>query len=840
MDGAILKTVTFNLLLALSICSVLHAQPEFISLDCGAVGRSNDARGIGWTSDEQYINSGEKRSILTDQSEVDQPFKTLRCFSQGKRNCYNLPAVRGRKYLIRACFLYGNYDGRESQPQFELLVDANLWATVVINNSTKTFCNGINAMARGPSINVCLARSTDDVPFISTLEFRLLMPAMYEVVGQYLSLMGREHMDYGKLSESPIIRYPDDEFDRLWVMGEIYDTDYRNTTNSIPSIPSTEEFRIPSAVLETALVSSNKSVGNIRWNWNVPEIGEYYFVMCFAEVEQLDVNAIREFNISINGYSYQSTVTLDSYLDSIFVKYGPINADSLENVQFSLDPTNRSSVGAIINALDIYQYRRLPNNGTKSEDVNAIADIVRHFNLEKEWMGDPCLPQKYSWDWVDCNQDSSPRIIAVNLTDNDLNGSVPIGLSEQKQRGKLFLSVDGNEKLCQVGICKDGRKGKSSKTLFVWLIVAGIAILISFTAILIFIKIKSSRKIRKGKTETGHLNLDNFDGCRPFSFIEIRAMTSNFQREIGKGGYGSVYLGCLQDKDVAVKILSDKSHQDAIQFSTEVEILYKLHHKNLIKFMGYCEEEQNLVLVYEYMSNGDLRHFLDGQTSSRNYLGWERRLNIALDAAQGLEYLHVGCKPSIIHRDVKGSNILLNDQMEAKIADFGLSRMGPLDGATHVSTLVKGTIGYLDPEYYTTNRLTEKSDVYSFGVFLMEIISGKHPHFVDDSTSNSEHIQITNWVRASLLNDGIENIADPNLLENYDKDAMLKVANLAMVCTSPHSKNRPTMNEVVLELKEAHHYSNVEFHEIASSHSHPSLQSSHNVDSDVSLYSVGR
>ncbi|XP_059067363.1 probable LRR receptor-like serine/threonine-protein kinase At1g51810 isoform X2 [Cryptomeria japonica] len=861
MDGAILKTVTFNLLLVLSICSVLHVQPEFISLDCGAVGGYNDARGISWTSDEQYINSGEKRIILTDQSEVDQPMKHLRCFPQGKRNCYNLPAVRGIKYLIRACFLYGNYDGRESQPQFELLVDANFWATVVINNTTKTFCNGINAMARGPSINVCLARSTDHVPFISTLELRLLMPAMYEFVGQYLSLISRVHMDYGKLSENPIIRYPDDQFDRLWVKGEIYDTDYRNTVNSISS---TEEFQIPSAVLETALVSSNKSVGNIRWNWRVPEIGEYYFLMCFAEVEELDVNAIREFNISINGYSYQSPVTLHSYLDSIVVKYGPINADSLENVQFSLDPTNRSSVGAIINALDIYQYRRLPNNGTKSEDVNAIADIVRHFNLEKEWMGDPCQPQKYSWDWVDCNQDSSPRIIAVdlarnnlsgsipealatlsnlkqlNLADNDLNGSVPIGLSEQKQRGKLILSVYGNEKLCQVGICKDGRKGKSSKTLFVWLIVAGIAILISFTALLIFIKIKSSRKIRKGKTETGHLNLDNFDGCRSFSFIEVRAMTSNFQTEIGKGGYGSVYLGCLQDKDVAVKILSDKSHKGATQFSTEVEILYKLHHKNLIKFMGYCEEEQNLVLVYEYMSIGDLRHFLDGQTSSRNYLGWERRLNIALDAAQGLEYLHVGCKPSIIHRDVKSSNILLNDQMEAKIADFGLSRMGPLDGATHVSTLVKGTIGYLDPEYYTTNRLTEKSDVYSFGVVLMEIISGKHPHFVDDSTSNSEHIQITNWVRASLLKDDIENIADPNLHGNYDKDAMLKVANLAMVCTSPQSKNRPTMNEVVLELKEAHHYSNVEFHEIASSHSHPSLQSSHNVDSDVSLYSIGR
>ncbi|GLJ06199.1 hypothetical protein SUGI_0033290 [Cryptomeria japonica] len=314
---------------------------RFISLDCGAEGGYNGPRGISWTSDEQYINSGEKRSILTDQSEVDQPLKHLRCFPQGKRNCYNLPAVRERKYLIRACFLYGNYDGRESQPQFELLVDANFWATVVINNSNKTFCNGINAMARGPSINVRFPRSTDDVPFISTLEFRLLMPAIY----------------------------PDDEFDRLWVKGQINDTVYRNTINFIPS---TEEFQIPSAVLETALVGSNKSMGNVRWNWSVPEIGEYYFVMCFAEVQELDVNAIREFNVSINGYSYQSTVTLDDYLDLIVVKYGPIKADSLENVQFSLDPTNRSSVGAIINALDIYQYSRLPNNGTKSDPIMEL------------------------------------------------------------------------------------------------------------------------------------------------------------------------------------------------------------------------------------------------------------------------------------------------------------------------------------------------------------------------------------------------------------------------------------------------------------------------------------
>ena len=151
------------------------------------------------------------------------------------------------------------------------------------------------------------------------------------------------------MSKSPI-RYPNDEFERLWVEGEINDTDYRNTIDFTTSI---EEFQISSAVLETTFVSRNNSMGKIRWNSSVPKSGEYYFVMCFTKAEELEVNAIWEFDISINGYSW-STATLEIYLDAIFLRYEPIKADSLENVNFSLDPTNRSSTGVIINALAIY------------------------------------------------------------------------------------------------------------------------------------------------------------------------------------------------------------------------------------------------------------------------------------------------------------------------------------------------------------------------------------------------------------------------------------------------------------------------------------------------------
>ncbi|GLJ45086.1 hypothetical protein SUGI_0949140 [Cryptomeria japonica] len=654
--------------------------------------------------------------------------------------------------------------------------------------------------------------------------------------------------DSGRLSPLPL-RYPDDKFDRIWKTVIEEGSLYGNTTGKILT---TDLFEIPSSVLQTALVTLNKTQGYIGRTWNIPEIGEYYIVMCFAEVENLTPNAIREFNINIDGYTW-ATDKLDAYPDSL-VTHGPKNFSSLGKVEFSLDPTKRSTEGAILNAWEIYRYSSPLNNGTYAEDVNALADIARHFNLEKEWMGDPCLPQKYSWDWVDCNQDSSPRIIAVTLTNMHLNGTIPQSFANLSALVKLDLARNNlsssiPEALATLsnlnelnltdndlnGSVPNGLSEKKQR----------VATLITITAILMFIKYKSSKKIPKGKTKTGHLDLVKLDGCRSFSYEEVIVMTSNFQREIGKGGYGPVYLGCFQGKDVAVKILSDKSHQGAMEFSTEVDILSKLHHKNLVKFMGYCTEEQKLVLIYEYMSNGDLRHCLDGQTSSRNTLEWERRLNIALDAAQGLEYLHVGCKPGIIHRDIKSSNILLNDQMEAKIADFGLSKLGPLEGATHVSTLVKGTTGYLDPEYYTAHRLTEKSDVYSFGVVLMEIISGRRPHFVDPSTSTSEQIHIASWVMASIVKGDIENIVDPILLQNYNKDGMWKVAELAMNCTSPYSMNRPSMNEVVLELKEAsryqtHYYQNVEFHEFSSPQPLLSSRRCSNVDSSASLYPLPR
>ncbi|XXG57229.1 hypothetical protein AAC387_Pa03g4442 [Persea americana] len=180
------------------------------------------------------------------------------------------------------------------------------------------------------------------------------------------------------------------------------------------------------------------------------------------------------------------------------------------------------------------------------------------------------------------------------------------------------------------------------------------------------------------------------------------------------------------DTQVAVKMLSPGSIkypcQGSKEFENEAHLLMRVHHRNLVPFIGYCQEDGNMALIYKYMAQGHLgRHLSD---SNSDALSWNRRLHIVLDVAQGLEYLHNGCKPPIIYRDVKTANILLNERLEAKIEDFGLSKVFS-DDFTHVSTAVKGTFGYLDPKYYNSNNLTEKSDIYSFGVVLLQLITGK-------------------------------------------------------------------------------------------------------------------
>ncbi|CAM6091585.1 unnamed protein product [Calypogeia fissa] len=282
---------------------------------------------------------------------------------------------------------------------------------------------------------------------------------------------------------------------------------------------------------------------------------------------------------------------------------------------------------------------------------------------------------------------------------------------------------------------------------------------------------------------------------------EVSDATKKFSKKIGEGSFGPVYYGKLSNgQEVAVKVKSTDSRQGADEFLNEVELLSRIHHRNLVSLIGCCEEENQQILIYAYVSNGTLRHHLYGD-KSRKCLDWRTRLDIALNAARGLEYLHTDCNPRIIHRDVKSSNILVDENMIAKVADFGISKLAPEGVFSGVDTLLKGTPGYFDPEYFITHRLTQKSDVYSFGVVLLEIISGRHP-YVDDLPDGSSATLIQ-WLQQSLNVGSAMDIVDPSLIGKFSVDSMNKVLSIAISSIDLVTGRRPDMKQVVRALTEA-------------------------------------
>eukprot|EP00258_Populus_trichocarpa_P042293 XP_024458312.1 lysM domain receptor-like kinase 3 isoform X2 [Populus trichocarpa] len=299
------------------------------------------------------------------------------------------------------------------------------------------------------------------------------------------------------------------------------------------------------------------------------------------------------------------------------------------------------------------------------------------------------------------------------------------------------------------------------------------------------------------------------DKATVLPYNEIREATSNFSRSliIGQGSYGLVYLGKLRGTDVAIKQMKDTNSKE---FLSELNILCKVHHINLIELIGYAAGGESLFLVYEFAQNGALsNHLHNPALRGHKPLPWTTRVQIALDAAKGLEYIHEHTKPYYVHRDIKPSNILLDSNFHAKIADFGLvklSEQSPDAGGAAASRIV-GTFGYLAPEYVRDGHVTAKSDVYSFGVVLMELLTGQPALSKDASPENeklSEHRSVVQYMLSALNDsqDSFDELAkciDPNLT-SYDKDSLYEMALLSKDCVDDNWKRRPDMSRVVLRL----------------------------------------
>ncbi|KFK33263.1 hypothetical protein AALP_AA6G351700 [Arabis alpina] len=288
-------------------------------------------------------------------------------------------------------------------------------------------------------------------------------------------------------------------------------------------------------------------------------------------------------------------------------------------------------------------------------------------------------------------------------------------------------------------------------------------------------------------------------GVQVFSYEELEQATDNFTKELGDGGFGTVYYGLLKDgRAVAVKRLYERSLKRVEQFKNEIDILKSLKHPNLVILYGCTTgHSRELLLVYEYISNGTLADHLHGDQAKSLPICWPTRLNIAIQTASALSYLHTS---GIIHRDVKTTNILLDSNYQVKVADFGLSRLFPMD-QTHISTAPQGTPGYVDPEYYQCYRLNEKSDVYSFGVVLSELISSKE---AVDITRHRQEINLANMAISKIQNDAVHELADLSLGFTRDRSVkrmMMSVAELAFRCLQQEREVRPSMDEIVEVLR---------------------------------------
>ncbi|KAL6597754.1 hypothetical protein ACP70R_046559 [Stipagrostis hirtigluma subsp. patula] len=284
-----------------------------------------------------------------------------------------------------------------------------------------------------------------------------------------------------------------------------------------------------------------------------------------------------------------------------------------------------------------------------------------------------------------------------------------------------------------------------------------------------------------------------------FTYDEIKAATGGFAREsiIGSGGFGNVYKGVLRDgAEVAVKRFKNCSVAGDAAFAHEVEVVASVRHVNLVALRGYCiattpREGHQRMIICDLMHNGSLHDHLFG--AGECTMAWPVRQRIAVGMARGLAYLHHGAQPAIIHRDIKASNILLDDEFEAKVADFGLAKFAP-EGMTHVSTRVAGTMGYVAPEYALYGQLTEKSDVYSFGIVLLELMSGKRAFI---SLGEGQNFVLTDWAWSLVRRGKTRDVIQEGMVEPGPTQVMEKYVLVGALCTHPQLHARPTMEQVV-------------------------------------------
>ncbi|KAJ4787499.1 Leucine-rich repeat protein kinase family protein [Rhynchospora pubera] len=767
--------------------SVLVPSEDYINIDCGIASDTSyvdSLTGLTYVSDYQYIDTGSNNNVASKYA-VDEDYtdlQTLRSFPINIKSCYTLtPVTEGLKYLVRATFYYGNYDKKGKPPKFDLYFGVNFWSTVDISTSDDFYPYEIIAIAPANYINVCLVNTGHGTPFISVLELRPVNNTPYQANSmQSLNMIYRT--DIGS-NYTHALRYPQDSLDRLWFSW----TDASWTTLSTTSSIDGFDFEVPSLVLQTAAVPSSPR-GSIDISWSTSDKSTTFFtVLHFSEIQFTSSSSLREFYLYANG---ESIFDIPIPLGYLLPSYAYITRTGYTDYNISLKSSARATLPPILNGFELYAtvpVKWLPTD-------NGDGTFLVLYSIKKDWSGDPCVPTILCWTGVACSIDSSniSRITNLDLSSSGLSATIISAFGSLIALERLDLS--GNSGLSRIlpsGLQKKQNDGgltviftkKSNGTgLKIALIIAAVvAMFLVVGAVALFFlyqKKKTNTRVSPPATSEDPRNIgieissNVLDNSKDSVVPEVAT-----KDQIDIGGFGKVFKGHLENGDeVAVKVRSESSSQGIQQFLNEVEKLSRVHHKNLVSLIGYCKDGDQIALVYDYMKEGNLQDWIRGGVRS---LPWKQRLRIVYESAQGLEYLHKKCNPSLIHRDVKTSNILLTTNLEAKVSDFGSVRDC---SDTHVSTKVIGTPGYLDPNF-------------SFGVVLLEIVTGKSPFL-----QGGQHL--TQFVHQRLSKGKIESILDPNMGIQYNINSIWKVANLALRCTNEFA-NRPDMTEIVTVLKDS-------------------------------------
>lgn len=800
-----LYPLLFSLLHCLFLVFVFVARPilsdnyvptDKILVSCGGPPESTDTDNRKWYSDigSKFASASSKSSVsaaaVQKPSVPEVPYMNARVFQSNYT--YSFPVAPGRKF-IRLYFYPASYKG--------------------LNAS-----NAIFSVTAGPFVlmkNFSAAQTTEALNYdFITKEFSVNVPS--GVLSLTFSPSSNPGNSYAFVNGIEVVSHPD-----------IYSAE----GSSLPIIVGQgQSFSIDnSTALECVYrlnvggndISPSQDTGLFR-SWNVD--ASYIFGAAFGVTNVADPNVTIKYPSGTPSY----VAPLDVY--RTFRTMGP---NSYVNLNYNLTWLFSVDTGFYylvrlhfcegfqnVSAINQRVFEIFLNNQTAEEGADVIAwgnsngvPVHRDYVVSAANGG---APQQDIWLALHPNPATKPsyydailngvEIFKVNDTNGNLGGLNPTPPPSVPATATSLTSSGGSKN--QKAVIGGGVGGGIAAVLVVGLLVCAISrrrkhqkdstASDGWLPLSLYGNSHSSGSAKTNTTGSYASSLPS-NLCRHFSFAEIKAATNNFDEALllGVGGFGKVYRGEIDGgTKVAIKRGNPLSEQGVHEFQTEIEMLSKLRHRHLVSLIGYCEENCEMILVYDYMAHGTLREHL--YKTQKPPLPWKQRLEICIGAARGLHYLHTGAKHTIIHRDVKTTNILLDEKWVAKVSDFGLSKTGPTLDHTHVSTVVKGSFGYLDPEYFRRQQLTEKSDVYSFGVVLFEILCAR-PAL--NPALPKEQVSLAEWALHCYRKGILDQIMDPYLKGKIAAECFKKIAETAVKCVADVGTDRPSMGDVLWNLE---------------------------------------